>query len=716
MYTQASILLAFALVPWVGTAEDPIGPLLAWIDQEAAAGSTTAAARATATRVAIAADPGWFDSLHGKHEWAYRSLSDDSLQPFTIVLPDRAATPPPWPMVVVLHGGGGTHQTKRTEFPPGVCYLHVLGQGRSARWRGLSENDVREAMAAVCAWWPVDRQRIAVTGHSLGGAGSYVLASRHPDWFIAAAPTAGWGGGSWPGNLLATPLLAVTSRDDTAIHRFSRAMIQAVSTQGGQANHLITDHIGHGFPAAFSGTVDQWVTKGKPLIPPAVFRFVAEDAAAATAWGVAIVAWGDAPLPAKVAWSRVSGTFSVTTDNVAAVELSPASWGHPPDAPLRIMIDGTEVANFPSQVPARIPLVKTGTWRSGEGSPLPHAPGGLDAVLHGDRVCVVYGTAGDAATIPARRALAERLARMPWAGIRKNPERFTGSLPVLTDQEALSAPPHGNIILIGSCIENRLAATWQDRLPASFDTGRLKVGDAIYLVGGCCASVLGKVGDRQVVWIVDGEGPVTDWDRLPFRLLGNDTRSGVCPDLLIAAEHGNRLVVARRLTGAWNWCEPSVADHALPATRCSAEQLAHVRAECLRRAAGSDGGLALYREAEADFRIYPTATAGTTRIEDLACLHGWDRILIIEPTTAQVDKLLAAADLGIAYIGQRQTSGRLRIACIHEDAWAILRTIHDPELPLATTDLLVATALREYGPQVLAPLTTSAPSPQRTLP
>ena len=39
--------------------------------------------------------------------------------------------------------------------------------------------------------WPIDRDRVVVTGYSLGGIGAWYLASRHPDWFSAALPVAG---------------------------------------------------------------------------------------------------------------------------------------------------------------------------------------------------------------------------------------------------------------------------------------------------------------------------------------------------------------------------------------------------------------------------------------------------------------------------------------------------------------------------------------------
>jgi predicted peptidase len=80
-----------------------------------------------------------------------------------------------------------------------------------------------ESEAALSALWghlhatyALDDRRTLVTGYSLGGMGTWHLASRHPERFRAAIAMAGWPA---PGSVerLAVPLYAIHSRDDEVI-------------------------------------------------------------------------------------------------------------------------------------------------------------------------------------------------------------------------------------------------------------------------------------------------------------------------------------------------------------------------------------------------------------------------------------------------------------------------------------------------------------------
>jgi predicted peptidase len=62
--------------------------------------------------------------------------------------------------------------------------------------------------------WPVDPARVAVSGFSMGGMGTWHLAARHPDLFSAALPVAGIPGDGPPVEI---PLYAIHSRNDEVI-------------------------------------------------------------------------------------------------------------------------------------------------------------------------------------------------------------------------------------------------------------------------------------------------------------------------------------------------------------------------------------------------------------------------------------------------------------------------------------------------------------------
>jgi predicted peptidase len=55
------------------------------------------------------------------------------------------------------------------------------------------EELVLAAIADVCAAWRIDPDRIALTGLSQGGHGTWLIGARHPELFSCLAPVCGYG-------------------------------------------------------------------------------------------------------------------------------------------------------------------------------------------------------------------------------------------------------------------------------------------------------------------------------------------------------------------------------------------------------------------------------------------------------------------------------------------------------------------------------------------
>ena len=104
------------------------------------------------------------------------------------------------PLLLFLHGGGecGNDLEKvKTHGPPRLIeregrefpFIVVAPQCPEGEdWRPES---LLALMDAVCAAYPVDADRIYVTGLSHGGIGTWALAARYPDRFAAIAPICG---------------------------------------------------------------------------------------------------------------------------------------------------------------------------------------------------------------------------------------------------------------------------------------------------------------------------------------------------------------------------------------------------------------------------------------------------------------------------------------------------------------------------------------------
>ena len=78
-----------------------------------------------------------------------------------------------------------------------------------------NEKAVNALLDMVLARYSIDKRRVAVTGFSMGGAGSWHFAGKFPERFSAAIPVAGRPPASAAG--WHTPVFAVHSRDDRVV-------------------------------------------------------------------------------------------------------------------------------------------------------------------------------------------------------------------------------------------------------------------------------------------------------------------------------------------------------------------------------------------------------------------------------------------------------------------------------------------------------------------
>jgi predicted peptidase len=105
-----------------------------------------------------------------------------------------------WPLILYLHGsterGNDVDMVRRNGLPaylpqqPGFPFVVVSPQLFAGKdhW---DPNELKEFLASVVARLHVDRDRIYMTGWSLGATGTWETAKRFPRLFAAIAPVAG---------------------------------------------------------------------------------------------------------------------------------------------------------------------------------------------------------------------------------------------------------------------------------------------------------------------------------------------------------------------------------------------------------------------------------------------------------------------------------------------------------------------------------------------
>ncbi len=96
----------------------------------------------------------------------------------TRYLPSGVRACEPSPLVLFLHGAGGTPEAYHSHLAPHAEALGavlVLPQASGAGWSGADVTTLNEALAAVEDELTVDERRVYFAGHSAGGAFAYIL-------------------------------------------------------------------------------------------------------------------------------------------------------------------------------------------------------------------------------------------------------------------------------------------------------------------------------------------------------------------------------------------------------------------------------------------------------------------------------------------------------------------------------------------------------------
>lgn len=139
----------------------------------------------------------------GDFRKAYRSPLDQMLQPYRIFVPSSYDATKPFPLIIALHGMGGDENSYFDGYGQGAFkreaeqrgYLVACPKGRqpASMYLGPAEQDVMDVIAEIKRDYRVNPDRIYLTGHSMGGFGTWSIAANHPTVFAALAPVAGGG-------------------------------------------------------------------------------------------------------------------------------------------------------------------------------------------------------------------------------------------------------------------------------------------------------------------------------------------------------------------------------------------------------------------------------------------------------------------------------------------------------------------------------------------
>lgn len=192
--------------------------------------------------------------MYTKHKW-----ESDVFYNFGYVryLPKDCDENKKYPLVIFLHGAGerGEDLDKAVKYGfmkyvreenreyPFIC---IAPQCPKLKYWGCYTESLLAFIDYICDTLPVDRDRVYLTGLSMGGTGTWMLAMADPDRFAAIAPVCG-SGIYWYGKMLVdTPVCMYHGDCDEVVPiQESISMLNAVNKHGGNAQLKICYGVDH---------------------------------------------------------------------------------------------------------------------------------------------------------------------------------------------------------------------------------------------------------------------------------------------------------------------------------------------------------------------------------------------------------------------------------------------------------------------------------------
>jgi poly(3-hydroxybutyrate) depolymerase len=551
---------------------------------------------------------------------AYLSPIDAELAEFGLYVPSSylPGNHRRYPLVVGLHGLNGRPMAmirylfgfddpkKENEWedrhlgalPPLDAFVVTPHTHGNTMGRDMGEDDVMRVVDWAEKTYPIDPDRVTITGMSMGGIASAAVALRHPDRFAAAEPLCGYhsyfvrrdvaghpirpwerilaeerSNVSWAYNGEHLPLFIVHGTLDLPEEN-SGVLIKRYQDLGYSVEHehpVLGHNVWQTTYEGFKGI--DWLLPHRRDAHPAEVRFRtlrlrdADDAWVHLDELRAPDAWGE--IEARMHSRKL---LVATTKGIAALHFDRDPQLTDPRGPLTVSVDGENV-HFAADEPVALHLDGS-TWKAGpaaHAAPYKHGEvtGPIRDAYHAP-LLFVYG-ADDPTQTRANKEVARAWAADGWG--------IVVHYPVMSDAEFFAqGEPLANdraLFLIGNAKSNRVVRALEPELPIRVDGGAVTMGSQRVEgteVGAAFVVPNPRRPDRYVVVVEGADAPGT-WRSLSLPSLLPDF---VVYDVKLAPARGQMLLGAGSVRAAGffknDWSLPEViADPLATAKRVGAK-------------------------------------------------------------------------------------------------------------------------------------------------
>jgi poly(3-hydroxybutyrate) depolymerase len=241
---------------------------------------------ADALAVAAAAKAGKnpFAGRTGDFKRHYLLASANEIMPYRVHVPKTYTDAKPFPLVVALHGVGGTedyffgvYDDKLPSVAEQHGYIVVAPMGyridggygwgvanppddpATRRLQERSEQDVMQVLQLVKQQYRIDENRMYLLGHSMGGIGTWKVAAKYPDIWAAIAPISGNGQPATLERMKQIPEIVVHGDADATVNvQGSRTMVAKMKELG--IEHVYIEVPGGSHRSVIGPSLDQIFT------------------------------------------------------------------------------------------------------------------------------------------------------------------------------------------------------------------------------------------------------------------------------------------------------------------------------------------------------------------------------------------------------------------------------------------------------------------------